>query len=807
MPSFISLQQNQPKQPASQEPTTSAPSGATGNEPVLYEGLMPGDGEKLVALIAKKRESWQWKRRGIVLKVLKNKEMLKGNQFMGIYPGTFDTFDAFEEYYNFTGSNQQTEDRSMDRRPHNFYQMVEKAFISALGAEIPKVRFMPENADVEEDRETAKQGSKIQEIIERANKVQVMVNQELMELFTSGCYFKITNYIVDADRTGTHKETTLTMKKTDVLPPRFVCFECVTVTPEDDVAGQKSLACPSCGAPLGQQNFFESHVDEMPIAQQKSDVANGMVLWDIFGPLHADADPEAADLANTPLFNVSLEVSLGWLRQTFPKLWESGAFDYGQQSGTSGETLDRNYRAMVTAPAGYSAWMNYSANDKPTYSRTWCQPMLFAEMDDQATAQRFMKVFPKGCMLAHVADKPLQIRPAKLTDEVSWCGSEQKGFGLFPPPVGDPAVPVQERINDCISKIDEYFDRLACGILLANSKYIDTQALNNKPMLPGVLNPIAFKQNAPENIQNLIFQVKAEIDQMIFRYVEALKHDMELLVGTPPQVFGAGTQPGVETASGQEQQLNTGMMKLNIHWNSIRQEHAEAAENAVKCAGQNMTEDWFKVVTDETEEFRNEYVHLDQMKGSVHAEPEADQGFPMTYAEIKGWFEQLMQGPTEILDFLIQEPENLDTMLRYVGVPGLAAPGAAMRSKSLRIIDMLVNGAPMQQQDPMTGQPVMIPMGQDKRTGAVMQVMPQKYLDDLAAWQLIIPAWAKKHWDKLEGNQEAIDNLVAFYKMCIVMEKELALEKQMSAAPPMGGPGTPPMPPPQQAQQPQPAMA
>ena len=79
---------------------------------------------------------------------------------------------------------------------------------------------------------------------------------------------------------------------------------------------------------------------------------------------------------------------------------------------------------------------------------------------------------------------------------------------------------------------------------------------------------------------------------MIFQYAASLKQDMELLVGTPPQVFGAGTQEGIETASGQAQQLNTGMVKLGLHWLMIRKEHADAAENAIKCAAKNMTEDW-----------------------------------------------------------------------------------------------------------------------------------------------------------------------------------------------------------------------
>jgi hypothetical protein len=104
----------------SQEPTKDAPSQADPNDAMLQKY-----GLKLIELAAKTRQKWQWKRMGIVAKVLKNKEMLKGNQHMGIWPGTYDAYDAMEEFNNFMGADDKNGDRSMDSRPHNFYQMLD----------------------------------------------------------------------------------------------------------------------------------------------------------------------------------------------------------------------------------------------------------------------------------------------------------------------------------------------------------------------------------------------------------------------------------------------------------------------------------------------------------------------------------------------------------------------------------------------------------------------------------------------------------------------------------------------------------
>ena len=777
--SAISVQVTPPKPPANkQEPTPNVPLSQEDKN----KALLAKYGTKLIVAVNAQREKWNWKRRGIVLKVLQNKSMLKGDQHLGMYPGTYNQFDAMEEFNNFTALDNKNGDVSLDRRPHNFYQVVEKAYVAALGADIPRSRWKPANADIEEDRETAKVASRVEEIIERANKGPRMLKQELMEMFTSGCYFKFTRYVVDPDRTGTHKETVLKMTKAEVLPARYVCFNCGTTTPESAMIGRQSLACPNCGEPFGPENFFEDHISEIPIAEQKADVPNGMVLQSVYGPMHVDADPDSPDLLNTCLLNVAEEVSLGWLRTTFEDHWKD--FQEGQTSGNVAEQLERLYRDILTTPQGYASSFSFSSQNKPTYNRTWIQPMLFAEIEgvDQKDAKELRDTFPKGCMLAWVGEIPLQIREAKLTDEWTWNGTEPVGFGLFPRPAGDPAVPVQQRLNDCVDKIDDYMDRLACGILLANTEVIDEKAMNGKAMLPGILNPVKFRKGmAMSDIQNAIFQVKGEIDALIFQYVAMLKQDIELLVGTPPQTFGAGTQTGVETMGGQKQQLQTGMQRLGLDWETICDEHAEAAENAIKCAAKNMTEDWFLAVEDKNSgDVRNEYVYLDQMKGSVHAERDTEQGFPMTAAEIRAFWQDVMtNAENQFVAVLMDEPQNVEACVRSLAIPGMVAPKGSMRGKMLRQLSQLINGKPMQQPDPITGEPIMVP-----------SVQPNKYLDDCATLVKLIPPWSQEHWDQIEDKPDAIANLEAFFKQCVLFEHEMASELAMTG-PPGGAPAGP----------------
>ena len=778
-PQALKIEQVQPPQQKSQDPTGDSP--ATQQQDP-YAAFCQQYGKKLIDAQRTIRNNWSYKRRGIVAKVMKNKEFDKGNHFTGFWEDG-QPFDAFDEFNNFTGlNNKQGDDRSLRRHYSNFYTMLLDAIVAVLSSDIPKNRWMPTDADEEDDRQTSKAASKIETIVERANKIKVMVREEIRELGTSGCYFKHIRYVVDSKRTGTRKEVSLRVSAEQVVPDRYLCPNCGLETPENALVASNKLACPRCGAPLGQHNFIPSHVDHIPIAEEKSDVPNGAVLEDVYGPLHVDADPDAKELTQTRLLNLSLEVPIGVPRDAFPEFYDQ--IQPGGGSGSANEQLEKQYRGLVSTPANYSQWVGYSTPDKVTYSRCWFDPISYAEIDTKEFAAILKEKFPDGFMLAYIDDLPLQIQPGKLTDEWTHCAVRQ-GNGLYPPPMMEPGVSLQERINDCANIIHDWMDRMAAGILLGNERYIDSKAMNGKQLLPGILNPIMTKQGAPvSDISAMIYQVKTQLEPMIMNYVESLKRDMELLVGAPPQLFGGQGDPHIETKGGQEQQLSQAMGRLGLIWDCLRTEHAESAENAVKCAQKNMTEDWKSVVTDETQEFRNEYVHLDEIQGSVHAEPETDQGFPMTYAEIKDFFMNLLgEANQQLVDWLIQEPKNIDIMLRYVGPPGLVAPGGAMRDKALRVFGQLAQSAPIQQPNPMTGEPMLVP-----------SVMPVKYLDDMDALIKALPQWAEEHWDKIEGNQAAQENLKAYFQACVQIRKEVQAELAMPDPAAMGAGGAQPQP-------------
>lgn len=746
--------------------------------------LSPDEQQELIGLVRRYKQQWYLARRMILKRVLKAHEFFKGNQFISFDPESFQWFDALESTLAATDSEGQN--LEMYEFATNFYQMLGFAFVAALSSQVPKTRALPENAEKEEDIATAKAFSTVQEIIERKNEIRSLHKQALLELWLSGCYFRHTRYVVDKDKAGTHKEPSLQISQQVMMPARYSCPTCAGTTPAQPDQPQQN--CANCNQPLSGQDYFPEEMMEIPVAQEFKEVANGMVTMDIYGPMHIDVHPRARTLSETPILNLDIEVSVGVLRSMFPDAWDEIKKETGGMSPEN--TQEKHARSIIFSEG--SAASNMTADQLPTYSRTWIQPWAFNDIDDRAKVEKYKKLYPEGVLLCNIGDTFLDAQPAKLTKEWTHAGTVKSKFGMFPPAVGDAAIPVQERINDTGNITHEYMDRLAGGIVLANQDAIG-EAIAGTPLLPGRINFVKLpKAQQNQRLADSIVQIKCELDNNIYNYTDKLVFWMQLLVGTPPQIFGGSGDPNVQTASGQEQQLSTAMGKLGGFWDECRDENAKAAELAVNCAADNMNDDWFDVVTDSSGQFRNQYVFLDDMRGSIHAYPETDQGFPMSHSEISAWWNQLIQyassGKNPLANAILDEPANQEQMAIWTGVPGLVVPGREMRNKVMQIIDRLVKEQPQQTAAPVPNPADPTGQSQIMQPITMPSIQPDPLTDDMGILIEVVREWSYKHWEMAEEEPQAWTNVMAYLKLAVSFNQkaqmaQAAMQAQAGAKP------------------------
>jgi hypothetical protein len=742
------------------EHTPSDPMQGTADEPQNSAQLNEEDQQRLIALVRRYKDQWSQDRVVLMQRCLQNLEFFKGNQFISFGPGESEFFNAVD-WMNQGDHAQEADDKDLYQYCNNFYQMLATGFVAALAPQVPKSKWMPEDAEQLSDVTTAKAAQILIDIIEQQNREQSLLKQQLLYLYTTGAVFRHTRYVVDGERAGTTREPVFHETETQLAPDRYHCFHCGATSPAQEMDGQR---CPNCSRPLGEDSFFPAEYG--PVIQKvgEEEVPNGMVAQNLYSPLEVDCDPAANTLRQTPILNLEVEVHLGALRAAYPDMYEQISASPSSELSSNG-SIDRIARQQVYAQTGAAS--SILQDQRPTLSRTWIQPWAFDLEDDREFGERMRAAYPTGLVLISTGATFLSAREASLTKEWTWAGTHE-GFGLFPPSIGDIVVPFQKRYNDMANILHEFMDRCSSGVTLANADLIDTKSMQGKPMLPGVLNLVKLKRTgAPGSVRlaDALYQFQFQMHEEALGYLDKLAYNAQMFAGIPPQVYGGTGDPSIETFGGQQQQLNSALGKLNIYWENLKEEHAKADELAVNCAKDNLTADMKQVILERGSEFRNNYIRLDDLQGSVHAYADTDQGLPVTAAELRQRWMDLMQAAASnpLAQAIFDDPTNQEQAATALGVPNMVVPGAAMRAKVLQIIDKLLQAEAVPLVDPASGKPT----GQVQAT-----ILPDKDIDDFTVLKQVVRQYCQENSDIPEDNPAGWQNLLAYFTAAIALEAQ-----------------------------------
>jgi ribosomal protein L37AE/L43A len=276
------------------EHTPSDPMQGTADEPQNSAQLTEEDQQRLIALVRRYKDQWSQDRVVLMQRCLQNLEFFKGNQFISFGPGQSEFFNAVD-WMNQGDHAQDADDKDLYQYCNNFYQMLATGFVAALAPQVPKSKWMPEDAEQLTDVTTARAAQTLIDIIERQNSEQSLLKQQLLYLYTTGAVFRHTRYVVDGERAGTTREPVFDETETELAPDRYHCFHC-GATSATDAMGMGVHRCPQCQQPMAEDSFFPAEYG--PVVRQVGEevVPNGMVAQNLYSPLEVDCDPAANNL-------------------------------------------------------------------------------------------------------------------------------------------------------------------------------------------------------------------------------------------------------------------------------------------------------------------------------------------------------------------------------------------------------------------------------------------------------------------------------------------------------------------------------
>ena len=749
-------------------------------------------------------------------------ETFKNNLYI-LYNDAIGTSDTITQILN--AQNVQTDNQvDLYQYNDNIYQMLGLTLISALGEDLPKCRYQPTDAENEADILIAQKASLIQANNERKNGIAALQKKELLYFWCTGSYFKYTRNVVDANRAGVTRKPIVAMKPTEGAPARYICPECQTSTPEADMnrrplaPGQsplalggdqgtgdgepdeddQQLACPQCGAQMGDADWHEPFQVDMPQRVGEKVIPNSMCAIDVYSGASVRINPKAEELYDSKYLDLSGEIDAGTVRAAYPDFWEAIGANKAEATDPS-DQQGVTVRRRIASPSGTDTAVATTLNG--TYSRTWLQPEAFNILDDRELAGDLTRLFPTGAKLVLWSnDLVLDAVPDKMMDH--WTMARTiKGLGAYPFGIGDAALDIQARINDTANTIHAYMDRLAFGTVLADAEQIDVDRLTDKPLFPGNFTEVYRKDESgmlDKRLDELLYQPQFHIDSHIFQYQPQLIQLAQMIAGVQPQTFG-GSDPNVQTAAGQAQMLKQAMGRMKLFWDQIREEHAAAAENSVRCTIENMDEQ-MRIVTESDVDNSYQTIVLlkSQLVGDFMAYPETEEGLPTSYQEMQAQLIQLLEQAQKnpFLQGVLSEPDTMKLVARYILPYGAKMPGDAERARIKTVVQMLSKSQPRivpppPMPAPMPGQPMPAP----PQPTLAPSIPPAPDYDDMGMIVEIATTWLQENWQA--STTPGFQNVLLFMKAAKSMATLNAIKMQQAAAsalppPPAAGSGPKP---------------
>jgi hypothetical protein len=755
---------DQPDDKAPQvEATPANPQPVSGKEQIAAEGLTDEDWNILIdEIITPYRTEWAPNRLLQLPRWIKAAEYDKGNQNLAWDPVSKQYFDAVAWYRQNGGEEDVT---YLEKYTNNITRMLRRSYVASVARGVPPVVVRPENAENLNDSTTAKASQQAISIIERMNRALALTRNISHKLFLYGCCFRRTRFVIDGQWAGT-REVPVPAEKQVVFPGHFHCRNCGKDTPET-MAAQNC----DCGRDFAERDYYPPQGMTVPTVTMTQQ-SRGMVKWSTYSPLQIDTDPTAKSLAQVPLLALDMETDVADLRATFPE--DADKIVEGMQSITDpNNEYARLLRTKVYSQAGGTNTID-PMRSRSTFTQVWVQPRTYYKSTNKDFIAKMQRLFPKGVKLSLTGDVRLKAEQAELLKEFTHVGLDEE-YGLYPPSIADVVVPFNERFNNSENVTDDWFERCAAGMVVFDTNSIDPRQMDGKQMQPGVMTglpTIGSGQQRP--LEDSIVQFSFQFEAAMFTYQDRLMSLVQLLACISPQVFGGGTQKGVETAKGQQQMLEQALGILGIDWALIKEEAAAAAQLAIECLIRNkeLCGDIWDVIEERGSEFRNNYVHLNELQGKVRVYEQVDEGLPLTAEQKRAWWQNALDNAKDnpVYQQMMDDPTNQETAAAATGVTDLVVPKSAARSKTLQDIYKLFQSKPLPQMDPRTNQQARDNEGELQWSPSFA---PDKWMEDYVELKATMLQYGQENCDLKQDNPTGWLNFIAYYRLACQYEVEV----------------------------------
>lgn len=694
-------------------------------------------------------------RRVEIRNILKRRLFFKGLQYWWWnekngqwYPPTITASDTLS-----TGERPDDDQLPTFMHVTNIFQAFGVSLMSVLSQNTVPARFWPQSVKQPVDVATAKNATKVVDVIHRNNAMGNKADDASFFLWVDGFLGGYVRYVADGEKFGYDTKPIMEAQEAEIAPAVSVCQDCG----ENYPPGTNFGVCPDCGAEMEEMPGLMADV---PIQTGTEDVPRGQEVIDIVPALNLKRSMWADEQKDFLYLDWVTDLHRATAKATYPHaetLIDAGAGESG--GGTDiYERLAR--RLLYDGTAGLYRTTGSNLPDLGTFHRAWLRPRAFWNIVDKEKRAKLLELFPKGCYSAWFGDVYCESRNESMDDKWRTMHA-MPGEGQVRETLGSAMIPAQEQLNDAVNLV---FETAMYGVPegFADQNVLDFEARKQQTALPAAISPVELTAN--QDIRSkMMFSPAVEPSQSLVKYMgELFSIIPQFLIGVFPALFGGDTGTN-DTLGGIAIQRDQALGRVGRVWRRMQQFWADLDLLAVQCFAKNRTEDVEYAVLGPGNEFKSETIALEDIKGNLVAFPEVDQQYPVLQAQIRGLILNLLNSGNELFIAVAQDPANMEYVFKQIGLTNMVVPAEDSRLKQQREIEQLLKEKPLPGGiNPDTQQPILLP-----------SFAPDWDLDNHA-----VEGTEGKKWANSEAGQAARrDNPAGFENVKLHIMAHMQMEK------------------------------
>lgn len=582
----------------------------------------------------------------------------------------------------------------------NIYQARGLTVIGALAGAVPRYRFFPDDADNDDDIETAQGRTKLAKLIQRWNPPQLLMQEEGYHAWTGNVIAGWTRYVANGEKYGIDSVQLLSQGE-EAPEGELVCPECGWSAPASQA--EPPVPCPQCGHELTAENITDENSIPVPEDGETAEIPKGRQVISIFGALNFKRPQHTDQQSEWHYCAIEKEIHYSTLRAAYQD--KASEIKPGMTFGAD-DVFERNARLSVAENTKLLTQTGAKQANLVTWASVWFRPTAWWMCKDEKQRNDLLEIFPRGARVEFGGTTYLISEPQSMDDNlVAKC--VMPGRGQHRNGIGTAMLSVQDRYNT-LSNISMETYEYGIPITYRASDTFAGEANDDQRAAPGLEVEVALQ--AGENIQGRIMQVRADsVSPDMQKYMGDLAGPVaDTVSGTYPALTGSaapGEQP--ETLGQQSMQRDQAMGRMGVFYVPIKQFHADLMTLATRDFQAHASGEVKIPVFGPSGDFESETVDVTALEGEAEAYPEGDENFPELWNQQRATFMQTMASPWG--QEIMQEPGNAELGVKLLGIPDLKVPQLDAWHKQLREIaemgkaaeaDPLATVAPFVEVDP-----------------------------------------------------------------------------------------------------------